>query len=73
MERQTGLCTHHWILGAPHYGTVVGACRRCDASRTYPSGLEMPEAVPDYDELAAGPEAFAEQMATREEHPVANV
>lgn len=73
MERQTGLCTHHWILGAPHYGTVVGACRRCGASRTYPSGLEMPEAVPDYDELAAGPEAFAEQMATREEHPVANV
>ena len=72
MERLKGSCTHHWILGAPHLGTVEGACRRCGASRTYPSGLEMPEAVPDYDELAAGPEAFAE-MVTQEERPVAKV
>lgn len=73
MERQTSSCTHHWILGAPHYGTVEGACRRCGASRTYPAGLELPEAVPDYDELADGPEAFAKQMAKREERAVAKV
>ncbi len=73
MEQQTSSCTHHWILGAPQFGTVEGACRRCGASRTYPSGLELPEAIPDYDELSAGPEAFAEQMAPREERPVAKV
>ena len=45
MDRhQTTPCIHRWLLGEPHRGTIEGTCRRCGARRTYPSGLEMPEA-----------------------------
>lgn len=64
MERNdTASCTHRWILGEPHYGKIDGACRRCGAQKTFPSGLEIPEAVPDFEELkASSPELFAETI-----------
>ncbi len=70
MERHaTASCTHRWILGDPHFGKVDGACRRCGAQRTFPSGLEIPESVPDFEELkASAPELFVETI--QEEAPV---
>ena len=47
-------CIHRWVLSEPRMRTVAGVCRRCGARRTYPSGLEVPEAVPDYGEMEAG-------------------
>ena len=52
-QLQATPCIHRWVLGEPHHGKVEGACRRCGARRTYPSGLEFPEAIPDYEELTA--------------------
>ena len=52
MERShKALCIHHWLLGEPRMQTVRGICRRCGARKTYPSGLELPESVPQYQEL----------------------
>jgi len=42
MER-TATCTHRWVLGEPARGGIQGTCRRCGASRIYPSGLEPAE------------------------------
>ena len=50
---QSTPCVHRWVLGEPRRGSIRGVCRRCGARRTYPSGLEFPEAVPDYQELDA--------------------
>ncbi len=46
-------CIHRWVLGEPCNESVEGVCRWCGARRTFPSWLEVPEAVPDYEELAA--------------------
>ncbi len=46
-------CVHRWVLGEPRDGAILGVCRRCGARRTYPSGLELPETLPDYEELTA--------------------
>lgn len=48
---RTAACIHRWVLGEPTMDKVYGTCRRCGAQRTYPSGLEIPEAVTDYEEL----------------------
>lgn len=49
MEQATTDCIHRWILSEPRLGSVQGVCRRCDARRTYPSGLDVPESIPDYE------------------------
>lgn len=48
---KTKACVHRWILGEPTMQSVPGVCRRCGAQRSYPSGIEIPEAVPEYTEL----------------------
>ncbi len=45
---ETKACVHRWILGEPTMQSVPGVCRRCGAQRSYPSGIEIPEAVPDH-------------------------
>ena len=50
-EQQMPPCTHRWVLGEPRRGTIKGVCRRCGARRTYPSGLELPEAPPEAEEM----------------------
>lgn len=46
----TKQCTHRWVLGQPGLGGINGICRRCGASRLYPSTLDLYEHTPDYDE-----------------------
>jgi hypothetical protein len=29
------LCTHHWIIDAPHPGEIRGACKLCGATRVF--------------------------------------
>ena len=48
---QSNSCTHRWMLGEPNMQTVHGVCRRCGAQRSYPSGLEITEAVTEFEEL----------------------
>ncbi len=48
---QSNRCIHRWMLGEPNMQTVHGVCRRCGAQRSYPSGLEITEAVTEFDEL----------------------
>jgi hypothetical protein len=40
---RTATCKHRWVLAEPARGGIQGACRRCGASRTFPSGLEPAE------------------------------
>lgn len=69
-QGQTTDCIHHWLLGEPHYGKVDGVCRRCGAQRTFPSGLEFQDAIPDYAELSAEPE-ISVGNSLQEEHVLA--
>ena len=67
-QRQATPCIHRWVLGEPRMRTVPGVCRRCGARRTYPSGLEIPEAVPNYEELDRSRPVRSTEIASREEH-----
>ena len=61
-------CVHRWVLGEPQRGSIRGICRRCGARRTYPSGLEIPEAVVDYGELDRSRPVLTTEPASLEEH-----
>lgn len=67
-EQRSTPCTHHWILSEPDMGSIEGVCRRCGARRTYPSSLEVPDAIPDYEELDAGLPVLAAQATSTGEH-----
>ncbi len=70
VQPQTTQCVHRWLLGEPNYGAVRGICRRCGARRTYPSGLETPETLPDYAELTAdGPALGAQTPSPQKQQP----
>lgn len=66
--RQSTPCIHRWILSEPRQGSIEGTCRRCGARRTYPSGLEFPEPVSDYEELDRGRPVLSMETASLEEH-----
>jgi hypothetical protein len=44
-------CVHHWVLGDPANGQVLGRCKRCGASRVYSQNPEGSERFDDYREL----------------------
>ena len=46
-------CVHHWMLGEPAGGLIVGRCRRCNATRTYPASPDSTDRFDDYRELTA--------------------
>lgn len=46
-------CVHHWVLGDPTSGLVVGRCKRCNATRAYPASPESTDRFDDYRELTA--------------------
>jgi hypothetical protein len=71
VQRQATQCVHRWLLSEPNYGAVRGICRRCGARRTYPSGLETPETLPDYEELTADRPALAAATPSSEKHETA--
>ena len=41
-ETRDTSCVHRWILSEPSKGSVTGICRRCDARRSYPAGIDLP-------------------------------
>jgi len=61
-------CIHRWVLSEPNMATVRGVCRRCGARRTYPSGLELPQATIEYEELAASRLVLTAEAVSPEEH-----
>jgi hypothetical protein len=67
-RRESTPCIHRWLLGEPHNGSIEGICRRCGARRTYPSGLELPETIPDYEELDRSHPVLTMETASLEEH-----
>ena len=48
-------CTHHFVLGAPENGTILGRCKKCEVERQFPSQLEGTDRGNDYQEAASGP------------------
>jgi len=46
-------CIHHWLLGEPAGGVVLGRCLRCNATRTYAASPESTDRFDDYRELTA--------------------
>lgn len=71
-QPRTTACIHRWVLGEPTWESVPGVCRRCGAQRNYPSGLEIAEAVTDYQELdrSRPPRALATPSREEERSPV---
>ena len=67
-QLQATSCIHRWMLGEPQRGRIRGVCRRCGAQRSYPSGLEIPEAVADYEELDLSRPLLATDAVSLEEH-----
>lgn len=67
-QRQASPCIHWWLLSEPRNGGIDGICRRCGAQRIYPSGLEVPETIPDYEELTTARPALPAETASTEEH-----
>ena len=72
MERgRSAPCVHRWILGEPNRGSIQGICRRCGSHRTYPAGLELPEAAPEeeeVDEVELELPALAAAVSSLKEH-----
>jgi len=46
-------CVHHWILGEPFQGRIIGRCRKCGADRAYLATPESTDRFDDYRELTA--------------------
>ena len=65
MQRHTS-CVHHWVLTEPSARKILGVCRRCGARKSYPCGIELPEAFPDYEELDRSQPLPAETASPRE-------
>ena len=55
-------CVHHWVLGDPVAGQILGSCRRCKATRTFPAAPESTQRFDDYRELMA-PAAYHERLS----------
>lgn len=67
-QLQATPCIHRWVLGEPRNGKVEGSCRRCGAHRTYPSGLELPDTVPNFEELTASRPVLSAATVAPEQH-----
>lgn len=46
-------CTHHWVLGEPVSGVILGRCKRCHANRAFPAVPESGQRFDDYRELTS--------------------
>ena len=56
-------CVHHWLLGEPAAGWIVGRCKRCGATRTYPASPESTDRFDDYRELTAASSYHAGRLS----------
>jgi hypothetical protein len=52
-EAGTPACVHHWVLSAPDEESVQGRCKRCGATRSYPSSVEGASREGAYEEAAS--------------------
>ena len=52
-------CVHHWVLGDPVSGVILGECKRCGATRLYSASPEGTERFDDYRELTADASYYA--------------
>ncbi len=55
-------CVHHWMLGEPASGIILGECRRCKARKSFPAAPESTQRFDDYRELTAAT-AYAERLS----------
>jgi hypothetical protein len=55
-------CVHHWILGDPSGGFVMGRCKRCNATRAYPAHPDSNDRFDDYRELTAS-RSYGERLS----------
>jgi hypothetical protein len=46
-------CVHHWVLGEPVSGVILGRCKLCSATRAYPATPESGQRFDDYRELTS--------------------
>ncbi len=46
-------CVHHWVLGDPVSGVILGRCNVCNATRAYPAIPESGQRFDDYRELTS--------------------
>jgi hypothetical protein len=46
-------CVHHWVLGDPTSGVILGRCKRCNATKAYPAVPESGQRFDDYRELTS--------------------
>ena len=63
VEGEPPACVHHWLLGEPAGGMVVGRCKRCDATRVYPASPESTDRFDDYRELTASSSYHTERLS----------
>lgn len=59
---RTANCTHRWVLGEPARGGIQGGCRRCGASRIFPSGLEPAEGAAGFVFVEEEPEVSIPEL-----------
>jgi hypothetical protein len=51
VSADTMSCVHHWVLGDPADGRIPANCKRCGATKGFPSNPEGTERFDDYREL----------------------
>lgn len=57
-------CIHHWVLGDPSNGEVVGRCKRCGAGRVFSSTPEGTFRFDDFRELTQSSTYFERSKQT---------
>ncbi|TAJ21549.1 MAG: hypothetical protein EPO65_01345 [Dehalococcoidia bacterium] len=57
-------CVHHWVLGDPANGEVVGRCKRCGAGRVFSSTPEGTFRFDDFRELTQSSTYFERSKQT---------
>lgn len=57
-----GGCVHHWVLGNPVAGRIIGRCRGCRATKSFPASPESAQRFDDYRELTAAT-AYTERLS----------
>lgn len=62
-------CVHHWILGDPDRGVIVGHCKRCGAKRAFSGTPEGTFRFDDFRELTQSSTYFERSGAAHSPGP----
>ena len=63
LSTETPACVHHWLLGEPVGGQILGQCKRCGARRRYSNAIEGIDRFDDYREITATSEYYAQRAS----------